>query len=228
MGQTAAVPAAAVLSIRHSLFAKGFLMASSEDAALKILQGQVESLTAQLQTLTSERDEYRDALTEVSSERDSLRTAPAAAARIAELEAAARDRSHFDKFTELAKGAKAKEAALKHLWKVSGYKAEADEIDEKALADVVKRLKTEADYAFDEPEPPNMAAARAAAQRETSRTKYGLELRGEEPPPGGRSDRNKGADGTIVTAEMRADPKFMLDPKNKTLIADAAREGRFR
>src|SRR5208283_4857833 len=120
---------------------------------------------------------------------------------------------------------------VKQLWrdaKDRGYELAGDEPDEKALANVLKRLKTEVDYAFDEPEPPNMAAARAAAQRETSRTKYGLELRGEEPPPGGRSDRNKGADGTIVTAEMRADPKFMLDPKNKQLIADAAREGRFR
>src|SRR5271157_2536134 len=92
-------------------------MASEESAALKILQGQVESLTAQLQTLTSERDEYRDALSEVASERDSLKTAPDAAARIAELEAAARDRTHFDRFAELAKGAKAKEKALKSLWR---------------------------------------------------------------------------------------------------------------
>src|SRR5271157_4845912 len=207
-------------------------MASGEDAALKILQGQVENLTMQLQTLTSERDEYRDALTEVSSERDSLKTAPDAADRIAELEAAARDRSHYDKFAELAKGAKAKDKALKQLWrdaKDHGYELAGDEADEKALQTVLAKLKTEVDYAFDEPEPPNMAAARAAAQRETSRTKYGLELRSEEPAAGGgRSARNQGGDGTIVTAEMRADPKFMLDPKNKQLIGDAAREGRFR
>ena len=38
---------------------------SSETTALDVLQRQVESLTAQLQTLTSERDEYRDALAEV-------------------------------------------------------------------------------------------------------------------------------------------------------------------
>ena len=100
----------------------GTISMASETTALDILQRQVESLTAQLQSLTSERDEYRDALTEISKERDTLKTKVAApdaqATRIAELEASIRDRNHYDKFTELAKGAKAKEAALKHLWQV--------------------------------------------------------------------------------------------------------------
>jgi len=205
-------------------------MASAEDQALKILQGQVESLTSQLQTLTSERDEYRDALTEVSEERDSLKTAPDAASRIAELEAAARDRTHFDKFAELAKGARAKDKALKQLWrdaKDRGYEL-ADDVDEKALQAVVAKLRTEVDYAFDPDESATTTAARDAAEREWSGKKHGLPAPQTEPPGGGRSARNQGGDGTIVTAEMRADPKFMLDPRNKQLIGDAAREGRFR
>jgi hypothetical protein len=200
----------------------------AETTALDVLQRQVESLTAQLQTLTSERDEYRDALTEVAAERDSLKTAPDAASRIAELEASIRDRSHFDKFAELAKGAKAKDAALKHLWQVSGYKAEADDIDEKVLQSLVAKLKQDADYAFD-PEPNATTTAAQEAARPTSRTKYGLDIgSASEPAGGGRASRNQGADGTIVTQEMRADPKFMLDPKNRELIRDAALGGRFR
>jgi hypothetical protein len=205
---------------------------AGETTALDVLTKQVETLTSQLQKLTSERDEYRDALSKISTERDALKSqvsAPdAQAARIAELEASIRDRNHYDKFTELAKGAKAKDAALKHLWQVSGYKAEADEIDEKALADLVTKLKHDADYAFDSPENGTTTAAREAA-RPTSRTKYGLELNTEQTPAGGgRRERNQGADGTIITAEMRGDPKFMLDPRNKELIAAAAKEGRFR
>ena len=211
-------------------------MPAAETTALDILQRQVEALTAQISTLTSERDEYRDALTEVAAERDSLKTAPDAATRIAELEGTIRDRSHFDRFAELAKGAKAKDAALKHLWQVSGYKAEADDIDEKALQTLVAKLKSEADYAFD-PEPSsNTTAAQEAARanegsgnRTTSRTKYGLDIGSAgEPAGGGRASRNQGADGTIVTQEMRADPRFMLDPKNRELIRDAAIGGRFR
>jgi chorismate mutase len=201
---------------------------SSEVTALEVLQKQVESLTGQLQTLTSERDEYRDAVVEISAERDSLKTAPDAATRIAELEASIRDRTHFDKFAELAKGAKAKDAALKHLWQVSGYKAEADDIDERALQSLVAKLKQDADYAFD-PEPSDTTKAAQDAARPTSRTKYGLDIgSAAEPAGGGRASRNQGADGTIVTQEMRADPKFMLDPKNRELIRDAAIGGRFR
>jgi len=203
----------------------------AETTALTVLERQVEALTAQISTLTSERDEYRTALTDVAAERDSLKTAPEASARIAELEASIRDRTHFDKFAELAKGAKAKDKALKQLWrdaKDRGYELESDEIDEKALQTVVAQLRSEVDYAFDPEETGNVTAAREAA-RPTSRTKYGLDIgSAAEPAGGGRASRNQGADGTIVTQEMRADPKFMLDPKNRELIRDAAIGGRFR
>jgi len=203
---------------------------TGNQSALRILQGQVESLTSQLQTLTSERDEYRDALSEVASERDTLKTAPDAASRIAELEASIRDRDHFAEFSRMALDSKAKSKALRQLWrdaKDRGYQADGDQADEKALQTVLARLKTEVDYAFD-PEPENATAAREAA-RPTSRTKYGLDVEGPITPGGGRSaERNKGLDGTIVTQEMRADPKFMLDPKNRELIRDAALGGRFR
>ena len=203
-------------------------MPAAETTALTVLERQVEALTAQLQTLTSERDEYRTALTDVASERDALKTAPDAATRIAELEGTIRDRTHFDRFAELAKGAKAKDAALKHLWQVSGYKAEADDIDDHALQSLVAKLKSEADYAFD-PEPSDTTKAAQEAARPTSRTKYGLDIGSAgEPAGGGRASRNQGADGTIVTQEMRADPKFMLDPRNRELIRDAALGGRFR
>ena len=188
----------------------------AETTALSVLQSQAESLTAQLQTLASERD--------------GLKTAIDAAARIAELEASIRDRSHFDKFAEAAKGANAKDKALKQLWrdaKDRGYKAELDDVDEKAVQAAVAKLKTEVDYAFD-PELAATTQAAVEAARTTSRTKYGLEMRGEEPAGGGRAGRNQGADGTIITQEMRADPKFMLDPKNKEIIRDAVIGGRFR
>jgi chorismate mutase len=204
---------------------------STETSALTVLERQVESLTAQLQKLTSERDEYRDALTEVASERDNLKMTPDASVRIAELEASIRDRNHFDKFAELARGAHAKDKALKQLWrdaKDRGYQLETDDIDDKALQAAVAQLKTEVDYAFD-PEPTDVTKAIQEIPRVTSRTKYGLDVEGPIVPGGGRSaDRNKGADGTIVTQEMRADPKFMLDPKNRELIKDAALGGRFR
>ena len=204
----------------------------AESRALEILERQNKDLTAQLQTLTSERDEYRDALSEVTTERDSLRGKPEHAARIAELEAAIRDRDHFAEFSKMALESKAKAKALRQLWrdaKDRGYKPESDEVDEKALQATVARLKSEVDYAFDADSEEATKAAQENARKPTSRTKYGLDVEGPITPGGGRSaERNKGTDGTIITQEMRADPKFMLDPKNRELIRDAALGGRFR
>ena len=212
---------------------------SSETTALDILRDQVDNLTTQLTKLTSERDEYRDKLTEVSGERDTLKTKvsspDAQAARIAELEAAVRDRAHFDKFAELAKDAKAKDAALKHLWRVSEYEAKDDEPDLKALGDLVKQLRLDVEYAFDPDESgttearPQGGSSREAV-RVTSRTKYGLDMTDAPTPVGGgrSTERNKGGDGTIITQEMRADPRFMLDKRNQEMIRDAAIGGRFR
>ena len=203
---------------------------SQEPSAASVLQQQNTTLQSQLTELREQHAEAVRQLEEASTERDSLRGKPEHTARIAELEASIRDRNHFDKFAELAGAAKAKAKALRQLWrdaKDRGYEADGDEADEKALQAIVAKLKTEVDYAFDVDVDGTTTAAREAA-RPTSRTKYGLEMRGEEPAGGGRQERNKGADGTIVTQEMRADPKFMLDPKNKEIIRDAALGGRFR
>ncbi len=208
-------------------------MASGEEQALKILQEQNSRLTEQLQAQSVKLAEYEDLVPKLTKERDELKTQPEAAETIAALQAKIRDRNHFDKFAELAKGEKAKESAVKALWKLSDYKAESDEPDEAALKGILKKLRTEADYAFDQAEPPNMQAAREAAGRQTSRTKYGLDVSGntsETITPSkveGRGDRNKGHDGTLITREMLADPKFMLDKNNRQLIADAARDHRF-
>jgi len=214
---------------------------SSDDRAVEVLQKQVDSLQKQLDKVTGERDELSLALSDVAAERDTIQAAVGgdtdkltkAEARVAELEGQHRDRTHLDKFAELAKAAGAKDGAIKHLWKLGEYKAEGDEVDEKALGKLVDRLKKEADYAFGAaaaPEDKDSLMRQAARDAVPSRAKYGLEIRGEPPTPpaSGRGNCNEGGDGTIITAEMRGDPKFMLDPRNKQLIGDAAREGRFR
>ncbi len=205
-----------------------------DNSAISILKEQIANLTAQLQTLTSERDEYRDALTEISNERDTLKAQVQDPGDVAKENAALkqriRDRTAYDKFAELAKKAGARDSATKHLWKLAEYQADKDEPDEHKLAELLDGLKAEADYAFEpagtDPGPQQGWAAKAA---EIAKARSGLELRTTPAPAGGgRSARNQGGDGTIVTAEMRADPKFMLDPRNKELIVAAAKEGRFR
>ena len=148
----------------------------ADNAALDILRDQVDSLTRQLQSLTSERDEYRDALEEVSREREELREKlndPGDVARENEtLKQRIRDRTHYDRFAELAREAGAKDKAIKQLWKLSDHKAEDDEPDDRVLAKLIDNLKADADYAF-EPVDAGTAARDDAAR--TSRG--GLQIR---------------------------------------------------
>lgn len=189
-------------------------MASSEDAALKILQEQVASLTAKLQEQSVELAEYKDAMPELTRERDELKqqlgNPDKLRQELAALKQRIRDRTHLDKFSELAKGEKAKEAAIKHLWKLADYNAEADEPDEAALKGILKKLKTEAEYAFDSTEPANPNKPPAFTP--------------PTPPGSGRSSRNDGGDGTVLTPDMLANPAFMLDPRNKEFISAAVKQ----
>src|SRR5271166_4784574 len=181
---------------------------SQEPSAFSVLQTQFEDLKHQLTEIREHHAEAIKMLDERDAKLATLEGKPEHTARIAELEARERDRNHFDKFAELAQASKAKAKALRQLWreaKASGYEPNSDDIDEKALQSVVARLKTEADFMFD-PEIDNTTTAAREAARPSSRTKYGLEMRGEEPAGGGRANRNQGADGTIITQEMRADP----------------------
>ena len=202
---------------------------SAEPSAASVLQQQVATLQAQLAEL---RDQHSTAIGRLEEIEPQWEAGKTSATEIAELKAALRDRNHFDKFAELASASKAKAKALKQLWreaKAAGYEPDSDEVNEKALQTVVAHLKTASDFAFDPEAEDATKAAQENARKPTYRTKYGLDVEGPITPGGGRTaERNKGADGTIVTQEMRADPKFMLDPRNKELIRDAALGGRFR
>ena len=199
---------------------------ADDTRALDSLQAQVDMLKqslkdalAELKDSNKERKEFADALTETAAERDAIQAAvggdqdklTAAEKRAAELEAKIRERAHYDKFAELAKEAKAKPGALKHLWEVSKYEAKDDEPDAKALGKMVAELRKSADYAFSpEVTPEEQAATDANARRAVawSGAKYGI-VPGQTPEPAGagRSARNSGGDGTLITAEMALGPE---------------------
>ena len=91
-----------------------------------------------------------DALAETAAQRDAIQAAVGGdqdkltAAEKRSLPSSRRRSAstrHFDKFAELAKEAKAKPGALKHLWEVSKYEAKDDEPDAKALGKMVAELR---------------------------------------------------------------------------------------
>ena len=220
-------------------------MGLSTDSNVEAMyQKQLDALQKQLDKTSVERDEYRDALATTADEHEKIKASvgkdtDALSKLTAERDGLVkekRDRVHFDKFAELAKGAGAKQAAVKHLWELSHYVPEDDEPNEKALTKALDAMKKSADfnYAFD------AAGTETTTTTETdrgdnrvipSRAKYpGLHIREDTPEPAaaGRGGRSAGQDGTLITPEMRGDPAFMLDPKNQKMIQAAAADGRFR
>lgn len=100
-------------------------------------KAKVEELEAKLAALTTERD---TALTEVSTLKTTIEKTPSAEReRIAELETTIRNRSHRDAFNKLAAG-KIKGDALDAAWKLSDWKADADEINEEDMGKTVDAL----------------------------------------------------------------------------------------
>ena len=130
---------------------------SAETTALTVLEHQVKDLTAQLQTLTSERDEYETALAERARAERDRSAGDARGMRPASPSSKPRSATAtiIDRFAELAQASNAKAKALRQLWrdaKERGYEPDGDDVDEKALQGVVAKLKADVDYAFD-PEP---------------------------------------------------------------------------
>ena len=68
---------------------------------------------------------------------------------IAKLRQSIRDTGHRAKFNELATAAGAKPKALDDLWEKSGYKADTDTPDEKAMSKLIEAQREQRDYLFD-------------------------------------------------------------------------------
>lgn len=180
---------------------------TTENAALK---KRAEAAEAQVTTLTTENGQLKA----------QVLTPDAKDKKIAELTGTIRSGKAKSVFSRLAKEAGAPEAAIEDLYTLSGHKAETDEPDEEAMKTLVADLKTKKPYAF--------AGQGDAGQGDAGGSGQG---QGNPPPPPPGRDRgnsNSGGDGTILTREQLADPKFMLDKSNQELIQRAAREKRIR
>jgi FtsZ-binding cell division protein ZapB len=210
-------------------------MASDDLTAIDVLRAEIARLQADNSALSSELSQHRDALEVIGNERDDLakqmQTPNDLQSRIRDLEGQIRTGRHRDVFAKLAKG-KVDDSAIGDLFdmiraKPDQFGAQAglfdqDQADEKAYEAILAKAKERAGYAFlRESQEQEQAAAR--------QTPNGFRFNQTPTPAGtGRADRNNGANGTIITADHRADPKFMLDPRNREVLALAAAEGRIR
>lgn len=126
--------------------------------------------------------ELESKLADVEIERDNalakLNDAPGEAlARIAELEGRIRTRTHKDTFARLASG-KLKTEALEDAYALSGWQADADEVDEAKLTEAIDTLLASREYLRAEQAQPEPAASGESAPAVRS-----YSLSGTKPVP---------------------------------------------
>ena len=127
---------------------------------------QLRKLNEQITTLTTERDTHAKAVENLTTERDGLKTQLTSApnelqTKIAELQGQIRTRTHKERFAELAKAAGCDPTAVEAAWKLSGYQAEADDVDDARLNEAIGKAKTDLPVAFSAAQTGTGAAAAA-------------------------------------------------------------------
>jgi hypothetical protein len=123
--------------------------------------------------------------------------------------------NHRDAFRRLASAAKVKPEGIDDLFALSGWKADKDEVDEVEMQKLLEGLRTKKGLFFessDQDSGDNAGEVPPATRR--------------VPAPDRGSTFDRGKSGIRLTEKQLADPKFMLDPRNKELILAAAKEGR--
>ena len=199
--------------------------ASESQTAIDVLKADNDKLNAKVASLTSDRDKWKG-----DAEGHSKRIAELEKSagdpeghkkKVEELSAQLRTITHKTAFAKAAKAADAHEDDIDDLFTLSGYKAEKDDIDEKVIGDLVADLKTKKPRFFQQQS--------SGQQSTTSQSTQSITPGQQRSIPGAGRGGAAGAagTGTMLTRANMADPKFMLNPNNKALIADAAANGRF-
>ena len=201
---------------------------TGDSRAIDILQAEVQRLQAINASLTSERDKLQSAIESIGAERDELAdqvgTPDEYRQQLEELRGQIRTRNHRDVFDRVALDQKAHKKALDALWRLSGYEADSDTVDEGRIAGIVGRLREEADYAFEAPTSATPATAPTPGRG-------GIFSREQPVPAAGRGGPIPAVEGSGLTREQLADPTFVLNPANKSYIRErikAAQEARAR
>lgn len=185
-------------------------LATKYGAAASRHAARVKELTTTNGTLTDDNKKLAARVAELEKQ---LGTPGEKDQRITELEGQVLNFQHKGEFAKVAKAAGVRDDAVDDLYTALGYKAEGEPDPEK-LKTAIEGAKASKAWAFSAP--------------------AGDDGKGGQQPPAkpipgqGRGGANAGTDATIITAEQRADPKFMLDPSKQDMIQLAAKEGRFR
>jgi hypothetical protein len=140
-----------------------------------------------------------------------------AAAELAALREQVKADKHRGKFNELAKAAGAKDKALDDLWEKSGYKADGDVPDTKAMAKAIEAQREARDYLFEA----EVAATAPGDEEEEDDGPPVKELEVPRPGPArgqGGTRRSTGSQTQFSDAQLR-DPEWCFANAGKLAAA---------
>lgn len=194
-----------------------------------------DTSNATIARLANQRTKFRGAAAKLTGERDTARTELAqaradlveaqkhagAAAELATLREQVKNDKHRGKFNELAKAAGAKEKALDDLWERSGYKADGDVPNEKAMAKLIEAQREARDYLF---EAEGTTPAATGDDEEDDGAPSVPELEAPRPGPArgqGGTKRSTGSQTQFTDAQLR-DPEWCFANAGKLATAAKA------
>jgi hypothetical protein len=166
-------------------------------------KGEAARLATEKAATEKERDDLKKQLEGLSGSGD----------RVKELEAQLRTMKHRGLFDRLAGESGAKQKALDTLFRESGYRADGDEPDEKAIRAALEKLRESHDFAFEAREEGGEGEERPASEKK------------KPAPDAGRGKPSDGKGTVYITREQLADPKWALDPANAEIKKTAKVRG---
>jgi hypothetical protein len=192
----------------------------TSNATIARLANQRTKFRAATVKMTSERDAGRNEIAKLTADLVEANKHAGAAAELAALKITVKNDKHRGKFNELAKAAGAKDKALDDLWDRSGYKADGDVPDEKAITKAIEAQREARDYLFEDVSPEE-AETPAAGGPDTP-----PEPEQEPARPGpargqGGTRKSTGSQTQITDAQMR-DPAWCFANQGKLTAAAKA------
>jgi hypothetical protein len=191
---------------------------SKDGTIARLALGQKKWRT-QATKLVEERNTARAEATQLKADLVEAQKHAGAAAELAALKVTVKNNLHRGAFDKLAKEAGAKDKALDDLWERSGYKADGDVPDAKAMTKAIEAQREARDYLFEEA---GTEADPAAGGPDTPPEPEQLEP--ARPGPGrgqGGTKRSSGSQTQITDAQMR-DPAWCFANAGKLAAAATA------
>lgn len=170
--------------------------------------GEVEALRKQVESLTAERDQFKQKAETTPNELQ---------AKVEALTSEIRTRDHRDAFSRSVGGRLVDKADVNHVWQALNYQPGEAVPTPEQVEEQLGKAREAAPWLFRE-------GSGVTPQSSPGGTTHGFQVPATQPPPGsGRSDSGTSSGRFVVSPQQMGDPAWMQ--ANQQRIADAYASG---